>query len=124
MKRRSLIARLGVFATVAGLLFSQAALAMFACSAIAPQEQQASAMSEMGCHESDPGAKHLCFKTCLGEPQKHEVPSLAALPPRADTGLKIALPQPAAKFAGVVFDAGLERATSPPPTLLYARFLK
>jgi hypothetical protein len=124
MKRRSSFARFWVFATIAALAFSQAALAAFACPMAVPMTMEAMASADAPCLESGPASQHLCVKTCQDEPQKHDTPSLAALPPAVDTGLRVALASPPAHSGPRVLDAPLARATSPPPSILFVRFLK
>jgi hypothetical protein len=88
-----------------------------------PAMQQAMA-AEGGCHESDPGTKHVCIKSCQDEPQKNEVPALAALPP-SEMHLRVALPATAGASRCVAPTASiLARATAPPLRLLFSRFLE
>ncbi|MGZ5034189.1 MAG: hypothetical protein ACXWAC_13405 [Usitatibacter sp.] len=123
MKRRSSLRLFWALAAVLSLAFSQVALAAFACPM--SSAQMASAMADgQGCPGSDPGASQLCVKSCQGEPQKHDVASLAALPPSFDAGLRVEPIQPPALASGVDRDVLLARATSPPPNILFVRFLK
>ena len=122
MKRRSLILRLWAFAAAVSLAFTQVALAAFACPLGEPQMHQE--MASEDCHDADPGTRHLCVKTCQDEPQKYEVVALAALPPSTDGGLRIQGADLQAEPQGVRRDTLLVRATSPPATVLYSRFLK
>ena len=105
------------------IAFSQLAMAAFAPQAASPKMAEAMA-AEGHCAGMDAAAKHVCEKSCEAEPQKHEIPSLAALPPAADPGLRIELAAAPSLHPGVVPEALLARATAPPPTLLFCRFLE
>ena len=123
MRRRSLLSRATTALAAFALAFAQVAMAAFAPPAAMPEMVQAMADAE-DCHEADPGAKHVCLKTCQAEPQKDEAPSLGALPPALDAGLRVEfreLAVPAGRLAGCSL---LARAAAPPPHLLFARFLK
>ena len=122
MKRSSRILRIWAFATAISLAFAQVALAAFACPVAAPDMAQM--MASADCHEADPGTKHLCAKTCQDEPQKSEAPSFAALPPSTEGGLRIETRQLRGANDRIAVNATLERATSPPPAILFSRFLK
>ena len=123
MSRRSPLVRLWAVLTVFALAFSQVAMAAFAPPAAMPAMAVEMA-SEQGCHEVDPGTKHVCIKTCQGEPQKDEAASLAALPPALDTGLRIDHPALTLPTGRDTRASLLARATAPPPHLLFTRFLK
>jgi hypothetical protein len=123
MKRRSSLRLFWTLAAVFSLAFSQVALAAFACPMSTAQMASAMADGE-GCPGGDPGAIPLCVKSCQGEPQKSDVPSLAALPPSPEAGLRVEPPRLPAFASGVDRDVLLARATSPPPSILFARFLK
>lgn len=130
MKKRRLLAKIRVLATAFVLGFTQVALAAYVCPMGVPEMAHAMAsghdmaMGEEGCHEPGGVSRHLCIKTCHDEPQKNEVASLAALPPSLDEGLRV---EPCA-FCDAekvyVADALLARATSPPPLVLFAHYLK
>jgi hypothetical protein len=122
MKRSSRNLRIWAFATAISLGFAQVALAAFTCPVAAPAMAQV--MSAEDCHEADPGTKHLCVKTCQDEPQKSEAPVFAALPPSTEGGLRIEMRQLQAANDRIAVDATLERATAPPPAILFSRFLK
>jgi hypothetical protein len=130
MRRRSPLARLWAFAAAFTLAFTQVALAAYACPIAAPHEAHAGSGHAMqmadgaACPEMDPGSSPLCVKTCEDEPQKYEVPSLAAAPPSSDGGLRVAALPFQDRGPLVIADAAIHRATSPPPVLLFARFLK
>jgi hypothetical protein len=123
MKRCSSLRLFWALTAVFSLAFSQVALAAFACPM--SSAQMASAMADGGgCPGGDHGATQLCVKSCQGEPQKSDVPSLAALPPSIDAGLRVEPVQPAALASGVDRDVLLARVTAPPPSILFVRFLK
>ena len=123
MRRRSLFSRTATAFAVFALAFAQVAMAAFAPPAAMPEMVQAMA-AEADCHEADPGAKHVCLKTCQAEPQKDEVPSLAALPPALDAGLRVEVVQPSLPEGRLTGASLLARAAAPPPHLLFARFLE
>jgi len=123
MPRPSAHQRLAAALAAFAICFSQLAMAAFAPQAAAPRMVEAMA-SEGHCAGMDPAAKHVCEKKCEAEPQKHEIPSLAALPPAADPGLRIELAAARSLDHGVVPEAALARSTAPPPTLLFCRFLE
>ena len=123
MRRRSLLARSATAFAAFTLVFAQVAMAAFAPPAAMPEMVVEMAAAD-GCHEADPGAKHVCLKTCQAEPQKDEAPTLAALPAAPDAGLRIQFPVasfPQGRLVGASF---LAHAAAPPPHLLFARFLK
>jgi hypothetical protein len=130
MKRRSPLARLWAFAAAFSLAFTQVALAAYSCPLGAPHETHAAAAQVMqmaagdACPEMDTGSTPLCVKTCQDEPQKHEAPALAALPPSSDGGLRVVPASFHRDGPLVIADAAILRATSPPPIVLFARFLK
>lgn len=82
---------------------------------------EAMASADAPCADSDMASRHLCAKTCQDEPQKSEVASLAALPPRLDTGLRVEMAAEALNPVSLIRDPALVRATSPPPDILFAR---
>ena len=124
MRRNSLPARVLAFAAVFALAFAQVAMAAFAPMAAQPQMAHAMAADD-GCAMDDPGAKHLCMKECQAEPQKGEMPTLAALPPAPDRGLRVELAPLAIPSGRQAGDEGLlARATAPPLQVLFARFLE
>lgn len=123
MKHRSSTRLFWTLAAVCSLAFSQVALAGFACPG--STAQMASAMADGGdCPGGDSGANPLCAKSCQGEPQKNDVPSLAALPPSAGTGLRVEPALPPVLSPGVDRDFPLARAMAPSSSILFARFLK
>ena len=122
MRRRSLLSRSVTAFAAFALVFAQVAMAAF----VPPSAMPGMAMemaSEGGCHEADPGSKHVCQKTCKAEPQKDEIPSLAALPPVLDEGLRIELPASTVPLGRLVGASLLARAAAPPPHLLFSRLL-
>lgn len=123
MKRRTSPRFLWAFAAVCSLAFSQVVLAAFACPM--STAQMASVMADGGdCPGSAPGTNPLCAKSCQGEPQKNDVPSLAALPPSPDAGLRVEPARSPEIFPGLDRDFPLARATAPPSNILFVRFLK
>ena len=103
MKGRSLIARLWAAAAILALLFTNVAAAGFICGG-----------------DDDRGT--LCMKVCQDEPQKHEIFSLDIAPPPRQDGLRI---EPLLHLPVTSYRAEIApRATSPPPLLLYSRYLK
>ena len=124
MKRRSPFTCLWALAAVLSLAFSQVALAAFACPLSTAQMASAMAGGDDCCPGSDPGARYLCVKTCQAEPQKHDIASLAALPPSLEAGLRVQAVHPALPSPGVDRDFLAARATAPPPSILFVRFLK
>ena len=121
MARRSAFARFLALFVALALAGSQAAMASFAPPAALPAMQQVMAATD-DCHQ-EAAAKHICQKTCQDEPQKNEVPGLAALPPPDGAFLRVALAFPARGNA-VPLQAVPARATSPPPLVLFAHYLK
>ena len=122
MARRSALVRFVALFVALALAGSQAALASFAPPASLPAMQER--MAEMSdCHEADAAATQLCRKTCQDEPQKPEVPSLAALPPSDEGFLRVPLASPA-RGAALRLQPLPARATSPPPLILFAHYLK
>jgi hypothetical protein len=123
MKRRSSVRIFWALAAVISLAVSQFALAAFACPM--STVQMASAMADGGdCPGSDPGANPLCEKSCQDEPQKNDGPSLAALPPSPDAGLRVEPVRSAKLLPGLDREFLLARATAPASSILFARFLK
>jgi hypothetical protein len=127
MRRRSRFLHTWALIAAFVLAFSQVALAAYTCPMGAVEMAQAMPAMEMAaenCHEMAAASLPMCVKSCQDEPQKNDTPSLTALPPSPDSGLRVDLPCSERLERSVVVDAALERATSPPPTLLFARFLK
>ena len=122
MTRRSPFTRFLAPCLALALAYAQVAMAAFAPAAHAPQMQ--ASMAEGGCHGMDPAAKHVCIKTCQDEAQKAESPSLAALPPALDAGLRIELAVPSCGVSIVRPRSLIARATSPPLHLVLSRLLQ
>lgn len=123
MRRRSASTRACAFFAAFALVFAQVAMAAFAPPAATPAMATEMAADD-GCHEADPGAKHVCLKTCQAEPQKPEAPTLCALPPLVDAGLRVEMLHVAISPGRLVGHSLLARAAAPPPHLLFSRFLE
>jgi len=122
MASRSLLARTFALCIAFAISFAQVAMAAYAPMAASPAMQES--MAQDGCAGMDAVGKHVCIKSCQAEPQKAESPSLAALPPLADPGLRVDLPAACVDLRPAPVRSLLTRATAPPPHLRFSRILR
>ena len=123
---KRLIAKVGIVA----VLFTQFAVAAYACPVLAPHESApATTAGDMhaampGCHEQNDNNLNLCLQHCQAGSQSVQTTPQSTVPAMATAPMAVIEPMQPEEILGItVLSALPERATSPPPLIRF-RFLR
>ena len=100
----------------ANLLFTQLAVAAFACPGVPSPVAAVAAYAESGCDEMDQAQPNLCHEHCQQQAQSTDKPVGLSIPPAPSTGLNAApVPVVRASFVPAKDQQSLLVRTTAPP---------